>query len=44
MAWYDDWLGPLNLLDWAEGIIRGAMAGDIVGRLTVKPRGEIITL
>ena len=36
----DDLLGAVNLIDWVEGIIRGAMAGDIVGHRIALPHPE----
>ena len=40
MAWFDDWLGAVNIIDWAEGIIRGAMAGDVAGHRIALPHPE----
>ena len=36
----DDLLGAVNLLDWVEGLIRGAMAGDMVGHRIALPHPE----
>ena len=33
----DDLLGAVNLIDWVEGLIRGAMAGDVVGHRIALP-------
>ena len=40
MAWFDDLLGAVNLIDWAEGIIRGIRAGDVVGHRIALPHPE----
>ena len=36
----DDLLGAVNLIDWVEGLIRGAMAGDVVGHRIALPHPE----
>jgi len=40
MAWYDAILGPLNLIDLVEGLIRGAIAGDVDGHRIALPHPE----
>ena len=40
MAWFDAVLGPLNLIDLVEGLIRGALAGDIVGHKIALPHPD----
>ena len=36
----DDLLGAINLIDWLEGIFRGALAGDIDGHRIALPHPE----
>ena len=33
----DDFLGAVNLLDWLQGLVKGAMAGDVVGHRIALP-------
>ena len=36
----DDLLGALNILDWGEGLVRGALAGDMVGHRIALPHPD----
>ena len=40
MAWFDAILGPLNVLDWAEGLLRGIYYGDVTPARVALPHPD----